>query len=353
MKAIVLGTLMQALSGHAQPPIVVDWIQDQLLWNDSFRGVRITGTGNTTMFLGGANWADYPTCGTGVVAMTFSASGEPGYSYQAHCLEVIGISQQFCAYQPGILVCKDIGGIPPPPIWVSGIHYSGNYDPVAVSIGPDTFFSTGPTRHALIVSGGNFFLGGQTGLLSDFDSIVCPDFIWKSPYPVVDLGTSWSACMDHPFITFEMWHDTLLAIGFPTVTKVDTSNGMQTGTFDLFSGIAVGNGHTAISGDTLFWASRFSGPELHVGRYLIGSGPVWETTLPFTNYPVELFTDDHGRLWTAAGNNIIWIDQANGSYQSQAIGQVVNGIDMMGSTVAITGSMDGSTSYVLHGHTTP
>ena len=352
-KAIVLGNVMQALSLQAQPPIAVDWIQDQLLWNDSFRGVRITGTGHTTMFVAGADWLDYPGCGTGVVAETFSAFGEPAYPYQALCLEVIGISQMFCAYQQGILVCKDVGTGPPPTVWVSGIHYSGLYEPVAVFSGPGTFFSTGSTRHALIVSGGNFFLGGETGLQSDFDSIACPDFIWKTPFPVVDLGTSWSACMDHPFRTFEMWHDTLLAIGFPTVTKVDTSNGMQAGTFDLFSGIAVGNGHTAISGDTLFWASRFSDLQLHVGRYLIGSGPVWEATLPFAGYPVELFTDDNGRLWTAAGNNLIWIDQANGSYQSYAIGQVVNGMDMVGYTVAVTGSMDGSTSYVLHGHVTP
>ena len=170
---------------------------------------------------------------------------------------------------------------------------------------------------------------------------------------MVDQGTRWDACIDHPVRTFEIWGDTLLAIGFPTVTKVDTANGSQAGTFDLFDGPPVGKGHTAISGDTLFWASRFSDLQLHVGRYLIGSGPVWEVTLPYTSQPVELFTDDFGRLWTAVGNLIIWIDQADGSHQSYALGQVVNGIDMVGSTVAITGPFDGTSTYVIHGHVTP
>lgn len=350
---VVLAVLI-AQQSQAQPPWIVDWIQEGILWDDYFRGVRIQpGNGQTVMFIGDAYAHGFTNCHSNVVARTFSLTGEAeDYLSQGTCLAVVGISQMFCAYEPGIIVCVDVG-VSIPTVWVSGIHYSGWFEPVAMNSGPGTFSTTDPTRHALLVSGGNFFLGGQSAFLSNLDSVECADRIWKTPYPTVDLGTSWTSCMDHPFKTFEMWHDTLLAIGFPTVTKVDTTNGSQAGTFDLFSGTAVNNGHTTISGDTLFWASRLSDSQLHVGRYLIGSGPAWEVTLPFNGYPVELHRDGYGRLWTAAGGNVIQVDQATGAFQSYPYGLIVNGLDMVGNTVAITGTVDGTTSYVLHGYVTP
>ncbi|MBK7382878.1 MAG: hypothetical protein IPI81_06010 [Flavobacteriales bacterium] len=313
----------------AQPPIVVDWIQDQLLWDNWVHGVRTSDSGSTTMYVGGDPVQEFTGCGTYVVGLSFSASGEPQYPMAPSCIEIYGISQQFCAWQQGVLVCMDIG-VPTPTVWVSGIHYSSfPTEAVAMNSGPDTYSVTDYTRHALLVSGGNFFLGGGNGIIggNEYD---CLDRIWKTPYPTVDLGTSWTACMDNHFVTFEIWNDTLLAIGFPTVTKVDTTNGTQSGTFDLFSGSSVNNGYTAISGDTLFWASRLSDGQLHVGRYLLGSGPIWEVTLPFSGNPVKLHRDAYGRLWTASGNNIVWLDQSDGSYQSYSIGQVVKGMDMVG-----------------------
>lgn len=125
------------------------------------------------------------------------------------------------------------------------------------------------------------------------------------------------------------------------------------GSFDLFSDAPKNNGFTCISGDTLFWTSQFGGSQLHVGKYLINSGPIWEVIMPFAGNPVELSTDDFGRFWTAAGNNIIWGNSADGSYQSYAFGQSVHSIDMIGPTVAISGSLDGSSSYVLHGNVIP
>lgn len=349
---IIPGTLIHALGLQAQPPIVVDWVHDGVLWDHSFRGVRVhEGLETTKMFVGGAIGSDWISCGTHVAAQTFLATGEPVPSANPMCLEAIGLSQLFCVYQQGKLATVDIGS-PIPSVWVSGIHYSGLFEPVSMYSGPGTYSTTSPPRHALIVSNGNFFLGGQSGLLIDLDSIECANRIWKTAV-VVDLGVSWTSCLDHHFVTFEMWNDTLLAIGFPTVTKVDTANGFQSGTFDIFNGSSADNGHTAISGDTLYWASRLDDSQIHVGRYLIGTGPVWEVTLPFTSSPIELFTDDYGRLWTAADNNIIWLDQTNGSFQSYAFGQMVSGIDIAGSAFAITGSMTGATSYVLHGHVVP
>gem|GEM_PF-3787816 len=339
--------MVAGASVQAQPPIVVDWIQDQLLWNNSTRGVRIQPTtGRVTMFIGGATEPE-DGCSTGVTMIEIAATGEPlTAQFDDPCLEVVGIAQMFCAfeYSPGgvpIIVSLDIGA-GWPALWVSGI----SWEPVSIYSGPGTFSVSDPTRHALLFSGGNFFLGGQNGIIGgpEFD---CMDRIWKNA------GWSWTTCLDNPFETFDMWNDTLLAIGFPTVTKVDTLNGLQAGTFALFAGTPVTNGHTAISGDTLFWASRFNNGQLHLGRYLIGSGTVWEVTLPFSGYPVELHDDGMGRLWTAAGNRIIWIDQTDGSYQSYSFGSIVNDIDMVGTVVAITGTMDGITSYVLRGHIVP
>lgn len=326
--------------------MVVDWIQDELLWDNWVHGVRTSGSGSTTMFVGGADWQEYPGCGTGVVALSFSSTGEPQYPSQAQCLEVVGISQMFCSYGPWGVVAVDYGGLIPS-IWVTG-----GIEPLGVPSVPGTFSTTSYLRHATMVINGNFFLGGQSSYLSNMDSTECADRIWKRPL-APGLGSTWTACMDHPFNTFEMWSDTLLAIGFPTVTKVDTSNGSQAGIFDLFDGDAVSYGHTAIAGDTLFWACRSANTQLHVGRYLIGSGPVWEVALPFTGDPVELHRDAYGRLWTALGNNIIWLYQIDGTYESYTIGATVKGIDLVGNTMAITGSMDGTTSYTLHGHVTP
>ena len=189
------------------------------------------------------------------------------------------------------------------------------------------------------------------------DDYDCPNMIWKYPYPDASNGTQWSSCVDMDpsalVRTLDLWNETLLAVSFPGVIKVDTLTGTSIGSFDLFNGPSMDNGHTCVSGDTLFWTSQFGGSQLHVGKYLINSGSIWEVTLPFAGSPVELHSDEMGRLWTAAGNNIIWVDESDGSYESYPFGQSVDAMDMVGTRVVITGTMDGTTSYALHGHVVP
>ena len=349
---VTTAALLSALMAQAQPPIVVDWIQDELLWDDWEHGVRTSGSGSTTMYVGGAFGQEFSGCGTHVVGLTFMATGESQYPMVPSCIEIAGISQQFCTWQQGVLVCNYSNGSFTQ-IQVLGIYSTGfPGEGVSMYSGPGTNSIGDASRHALLVSGGNFFLGGTSVISSNYE-LDCADRIWKTHSPVVDEGTSWTTCLMDHFVGFEIWNDTLLAIGFPRVTKVDTSDGTQAGTFDLYAGVNVNNGHSAISGDTLYWASRLADGQLHIGRFLIGTGPVWEVTLPFSSAPLELFADGMGRLWTATGNSIIWVDRSDGSYQNYAIGTTVKGIDIVGNTVAITGSMDGSTSYVLHGHVIP
>lgn len=349
---LALGMALMGMGANAQPPVVVDWIQDGLLWDDWQHGVRTSGSGTTTMYVGGALQPEFSGCGTHVVSLSFSASGELQYPMTPSCMEIAGISQQFCTWQQGVLVCNYSNGSFTQ-IAVLGVYYTGfPGEGVTMYSGPGTTSVGNSSRHALLVSGGIFFLGGGSLISSNYE-LDCADRIWKTPYPVITAGTSWTTCLPDHFAGFEIWNDTLLAVGFPRVTKVDTTDGNTFGTFDLFAGAAVSNGHSAMSGDTLYWASRLADGQLHIGRFLVGTGPVWEVTLPFSSNPLELFADGMGRLWTATGNNIIWIDRSDGSYQNYAIGTTVKGIDIVGNTVAITGTMDGITSYVLHGHVTP
>lgn len=208
----------------------------------------------------------------------------------------------------------------------------------------------------MLASNGRCFIGGCTWNIA-LDSYACPNVIWKYPYPDASNGTSWRTCVDSDASTLvkalDLWNDTLLAVSFPKVIKVETVGGTPMGSFDLFNGATASNGHTCVAGDTLYWISQFGGSQLQVGKYLINSGPIWEVTLPFQGNPRELHMDGYNRLWTAVGNNIIWMNPADGSYQNSAFGQSVDAMDLVGNTIAIAGTTDGMTSYVIHGHVTP
>lgn len=362
-KAIVLGALLHTRSVQAQPPIMVDWIQDGLPGSSGRNDVHLNPV-NYSTYLDKAPPSPVPGCSSNRVGLGFAPSGEPTITCCENCLEVYGISQSFSGaiLTPSgtlIYITMDVGSSPYTSSSVSGVYDygSGWAEPVTISSGiPGVMSIVSNARHALLAYGNSVFIGGETWVQAS-DSYDCPNVIWRYSYPNVASGTQWISCVDEDQTqlvkSLDLWNDTLLAVAYPKVTKVETLSGTPMGSFELFDDTPKNNGFTCASGDTLFWTSQFGGSQVHVGKYLINSGPIWEVTLPFAGNPVGLGTDDFGRLWTAAGNNIIWIDANDGSYQSYAYGQSVHALDMIGSTVAITGSMDGLTSYVLHGNVIP
>lgn len=364
-KLLALGLLLEGICACAQPPWVVDWYQDQILWHSAGRGIHIDPvTGSSLLDLDGdLPWLE-PGCATNRIAVGFSATGEPLSTYYNYgCLDVYGIVQLFS----GVIMSPlgttihatiDISNSPNLSTSVSGVYNygSGWVEPITLSADPGNSAVGSSGRHALLASENRVFIGGHTWHTVS-DDYQCPNVIWKYPYPDASNGTSWRSCVDMDpaalIRTLDLWNDTLLAVAFPKVIKVDTVSGTPMGTFELFSGATANNGHTCVTGDTLYWISQFGGSQLHIGKYLINSGPIWEVTLPFQGSPSELHVDGNNRLWTAVGNNIIWIDPTDGSYQSYAFGLSVEAMDMIGNTVVITGTTDGTTSYVLHATITP
>ena len=349
-----------AQHGMAQPPIVVDWIQDGLPAYSTTNGLHVNPVSHSTL----AVMEPSPSvsgCSTNRVAVWFSPSGELSDQCCDACMEVYGIAQMFSGAfitPTGCLIYAtvDVGGSYGSTS-VAGVY---NYGPGWVE--PITMYGGGQglvgfmSSHALVASSTHVFIGGSTWNIAQ-DEYACPNNIWKYPYPDASNGNAWISCVDTTSAqrvkALELWNDTLLAVAFPKVTKIDTLYGTPMGSFNLFNGAPMDDGHTCIFGDTLFWASQFGGSQLHVGKYLINSGPIWEVTLPFAGVPAELHHDGMGRLWTAAGNKVIWIDQADGSYQSYPMGLSVVAMAMVGTAVAICGTTDGATSYVLHGHVVP
>jgi hypothetical protein len=128
---------------------------------------------------------------------------------------------------------------------------------------------------------------------------------------------------------------------------VAKANAVFGSTFNLFSGSISGTGKTCMDGDTLYWTCKVNGA-LHVGKYLLGQGSLWEQTLPFSAPPVELVRDGHGRLWSATGNNLVWLDTASGSFASQSIGVAITALDLQIGRLVIAGSMPGNLRFIMN-----
>ncbi len=351
------GALLLLGSGaQAQPPWVVDWYHDQALWHNAFMPSRIKINPNSgrTVFYGydydGLWWDE--GCQSGWQQQAFDTDGSfMGACCYGSCIETWGITQRYhgTLFPAGGGALSLFDNTSTAPYWsvtLLGVYYpSFPGEPVALGCGGTTYQNIGSGQHAFLADGGNVFVGG----LEDN----CENRLWKTTYPNPQSTGTWCACLPHWLTTLDLYADTLLAVGFPTVTKVDTTNGNITGTFALYSGPTVTNGWTCTSADTLYWTSQFGTSDLHVGKYLINSGPLWEVTLPYSGNPVELHDDGMGRLWTAVGNTIIWLDQSDGSYNTYPFALSVDAMDMHNGSVAITGDAGGGTSYIMRAHILP
>lgn len=206
---------------------------------------------------------------------------------------------------------------------------------------------TGPTigspsySHAsaksVLADGGNIYIGAN--------SSHCPSTGWTLFKP--GGGSQWPICVPAVPTSLEATSDSILSISFPGVHMVAKTNAAFGSTFNLFSGSVSGTGKTCIDGDTLYWTCKVNG-SLHAGKYLLGQGSLWEQTLPFSAPPVELVRDAHGRLWTATGNNLVWLDTASGTFASETIGVAITALDLQMGRLVIAGSMPGNLRFIMN-----
>lgn len=332
----------------AQPPWIIEWYQDQILWHPIGTPNQIKIDPNndrTLLMIKDPALAWYPFCsGSGWIRQSLDSTGtfiEPCCYW---CLSVPG-DDTYCG-----TICPLNG---PVVSLFTTIAFPTNYVMAALAGQEPTGIGCGYSSHLE-------WSGGEPPCTSDANSLfvggiddLCPTRVWKTTYPYVSGYIDWCPCIPHAFESLDQYGDTLLAVGLPFVTKVVKINAELAGTFEVFSGAALGNGWSCTSGDTLFWIGQFGGADLRVGKYLINSGPLWEVTMPFTGLPVELFDDGMGRLWTAAEDKIIWIDQTDGAFDSYAFGSTVDAMDMYNGSVVITGPAAGGTSYAIRAHVIP
>lgn len=226
----------------------------------------------------------------------------------------------------------------------------------------------GNTSHCYIYCNGSYIYGLDTGppsygyasancVLVDGSSVYIGGFSTNcSPTgsSVFKLGGGalWPSCVPASPMSLEATPDSILSVSFPTVHMVDKATGTVGSSFDLFSGTVSNIGKTCMSGDTLYWACKVNG-SLHIGKYLLWQGSLWEQVLPFTGFPIELVRDGHGRLWTAVNNNLLWVDAANGNFASETIGIAINAMDLQGDNLVVAGAMGTNLNFIMHGTPMP
>ncbi|MEO8590072.1 MAG: hypothetical protein ABI432_11920 [Flavobacteriales bacterium] len=332
---MLLGT-----TADAQPPWIVKWYQEGVLWHNN-NGIKIIPNQDWTVvsIQDNGNWALVPHCVGERLLAEIDSLGWIGSCCEG-CIE---------GPSPSAYVGSVYG-----PTW-NRIDIFTSYGIAITGITPEYpwFLGCAPELHEGIASDHHAFqLHGSTLFVGGHDD-VCPARIWKVQYSFMPDATNSCWCVPNEPVTLELYGDTLLSVAFPTVTKLDTASGNLGGSFELFTGTPVGNGWTWLSADSLYWISQFGGSDLHLGKYLMGSGPVWEVALPLAGLPVSLHDDGMGRLWTAVGNTIVWINTQDGTYETNTFGLTVDAMDVYNGSIAITGTTDGVTSYIMRAHLTP
>lgn len=165
-------------------------------------------------------------------------------------------------------------------------------------------------------------------------------------------GAGWPACVPYSPLSLEASPDSILVLQYPRVTTLDKATGALGSTSHLFYGTITPNGKSCMSGDTLYWVCGVNGT-LHVGKYLLGVGSLWEQVLPFTGPPAELLRDDHGRLWTSSGNNLIWVDTVTGVYSSATTIGNVRALDLYAGKLVVAGAGAAAMNFILYASIVP
>lgn len=317
---------------QAQPPLRIDWLQDQMLWGDPYQ-VRVLLTPGHQVFMttgSDAPWIDFLDCASATASITFSPGGHESMSCcQYSCMEGFPLAQTLLD-----VVYNSTGA--QARSWLGVAQPQNHCYPAPVDVPGSTLWA----GYELTYLNGNLYSRGSSEGV-DGNTPDCFDRIWRYG------SGAWTTCVGQPFTTMEAIGDTILAVGFPMVTLLDMTTGSILSGFELMDGGPVLPLRSCMAGDTLFWIAQFGGADLRVGSYRVNSGELWQVSLPFTGEPLDLFSDGFGRLWSAAGNELIWIDRTNGDHDHYPFGLTLRGLDLVDSTLALTGSTDSLSQFVL------
>ncbi|MBL0126894.1 MAG: hypothetical protein IPP83_05420 [Flavobacteriales bacterium] len=323
-------------SVQAQPPLELQWMSE-------FSGYPTI----LDAFVNPSNgWTEliYAENGTGPCyideyAERYDLNGSLAGGYLlgwGECLNANVTHDQYVTGTPPlhILNACDFGNINHCWIWCNGAVIAG------ADTGPPSYGYA--AAYCVLADGASVYIGGgSTSCLPAYSTIF-----------KLGSGAPWPACVPFSPYSLEATPDSILSINFPTVYMVDKITGTVGSSFNLFTGTVSNTGKTCMNGDTLYWACGVDG-SLHVGKYLLHQGSIWELVLPFTDIPVELVRDDHGRLWTAVGNNLVWLGSATGSYSSETIGSAITGLDLRIGAIVIAGTMSTNVNFIMHGTPQP
>ncbi len=198
------------------------------------------------------------------------------------------------------------------------------------------------SAYSVLADGANIYIGAST------------TYCIPPGWALYKLGSGgqWPVCVPAVPSSLEATSDSILYVSFPSVRMVAKTTAAIGSTFSLFNGNVSGTGKTCMDGDTLYWTCKVNG-SLRVGQYVLGGGSIWEQTLPFSESPVELVLDDHGRLWTAVGNNLVWLDAETGAFASETIGAVISALDLSNNRLVIAGTMSGNIRFIMSGTPMP
>ncbi len=321
----------------AQPPIVVDWMSE--LPNDPMILAAFINPNN------GRSEVIYDessgTCDTDELWRGYDANGHPGNYLDPW----VGCLNAFASLDHYVAATSRTGSPRMDVLNVSTLNnhfyiYCNGLIIEGLDIGPPGY-GYASALCVLADGAGVYIGGGSTSCLPAYSTIF-----------KLGSGAPWPACVPFSPYSLEATPDSILSINFPSVHMVDKVAGTVGSTFDLFTGTVSNTGKTCMNGDTLYWACKVDG-SLHVGKYLLHQGSIWEQVLPFTDIPVELVRDDHGRLWTAVGNNLVWLDSATGSYSSETIGSAITGLDLQVGAIVLAGTMSTNVNFIMHGTPQP
>lgn len=330
----LLASLVLALQAWAQPPMLVDWYDELQIPDITFAYIHpVTGAAE---ILFGSESTDI--CYYDETTLTFGGAGEISPWPSGFCFNCATFDNLLGApYKASGSRFVVFNVLPYATPWYPVIHIGfGECCDIGSTVNPPG------SEHAdcLLPNEATYYLGGIGDDCSPQPGTIYTNAGWLR------------RCLPHRVYSLEIQSDTLVAIGFPAVSLIDAQNGTVLDSFDLFTGPAASSGKSCMQGDTLYWSCSTDG-NVHVGKYILGTGVQWEQTLPFDGSPEELFLDDFGRLWTAVGNHLVWLDALSGYAAWSDYGSAIRAMDLQGGSILIAGLLDASTSFIIRATPTP
>ena len=337
-RSIACATLLLGTPILAQPPLEVQWMSEISTQSTILSGLIDPSTGKIhTVFTdpdGGSG-----VCNSDENISVYGPNGLPILLMFDPCLSQGSLDQYVAS-------ATSTGMSPVNVLNVSSVG-NPNHSHIFSEIGVIQSLNQGPPNdgyahaYSAFADGTDLYIGG-----TDVDCPPLPGTVYKLGSP------SWRTCMPASINSFESSGDSILAIHYPSVFKLDRMTGALGSSFNLFTGPATNTGKTCLNGDSLYWTIVVNG-FTHVGKYVLEQGSEWEQVLPYTSPPVGLELDAYGRLWTAVGNNLIWMNASDGSYDSAIQGTVIRTLDMQNGELVITGSLNSILVFIMKAIPTP